>query len=55
MNNGDNLNRLVLPDVAYDVRVEVPETVPAVQKLVVIMPDAWRLSKALKSCVYFGP
>ena len=55
MDNGDNLNRLALPDVADDVRVEVPETIPAVQKLVVIMSDAWRLPKALKGGVDFGP
>ena len=55
MDDCDNLNWFPLPDVADDVRVEVPETIAPVQKLLMVVADAGRLTQFLKRFMNFGP
>jgi hypothetical protein len=55
VNDGDDLNRFLLPNVADHVRIEVPEAVPAVQQFLMKVADSWRLSQALQCLVEFRP
>jgi hypothetical protein len=52
VNDGDDLNRRFLPEVAYDVGIEVPETITAAHQLFMIVPDSWRSPQSLKAFVY---
>ena len=55
MHDGENLNRLALPDVADNVGVEVPKAIAPVQEFFVIVTDSGRLAQALKGFINLGP
>ena len=55
VNNGDDLNRVLFPCVAHDVRVEVPEAIAAVEKFFVIVADAGRPAQVLEALVNLKP
>jgi hypothetical protein len=55
MHDGENLNRLALPDVADNVGLEVPKAIAPVQEFFVIVADSGRLAQALKGFINLGP
>jgi hypothetical protein len=54
MNHRDNLNRLLLPNITDNIRIEIPEAVPAVQQFFMKVSNSGRLTQASQFFIKSG-